>query len=282
MKDTIPEAKPYVLGTDEAELHRLSLQHRLWSGRCLEHWQRAGWGPSEPGLRIMDVGSGPGYATRDLAQMLGKSGEIIAVDESKPFVEFTAAAELAPGSARVRAMVGDAMHLDALGVEGGTLDGAYLRWVLHFTPDRDAVIRGLAKLLKPGGKVLVQDYVKWDSFWWAPTDGSYQLMIDRILATYERNQTDVEIGQKLPAMFREHGFDVLDITPVVRFATPNDPLWRWPASYFESFLPRLVESGDMTQEEFDQVFADWSRASGSADGLFISPPQVEIIAQLRG
>ena len=275
------DENPYVLGTDERELHRLSLQHRLWSGRCLEHWQRAGWGPREPGLRIMDLGCGPGYATRDLAQMLGRSGEIVAVDESKGFVEFTAAAELAPGSAHVNAIVGDAMHLGSLGLEPASLDGAYMRWVVHFTPDRPAVIRGLADLIKPGGLLLIQDYVQWDAFWWAPTDGGCQLMIDRILSAYRESETDPRIGHNILPVLRDNGFDVESVTPVVRFATPRDPLWAWPNSYFDSFLPRLVESGHMTADELDRITADWEHARTHPDAMFMSPPQVEIIAHRR-
>src|SRR5262245_50101060 len=74
------ETKPYVLGTHDAELDRLGLQHRIWSEHAFALWERAG---IRPGQRVLDVGCGPGYATVDLARLLGPASRIVAIDESQ-------------------------------------------------------------------------------------------------------------------------------------------------------------------------------------------------------
>ncbi|MGH8442569.1 MAG: SAM-dependent methyltransferase, partial [Nevskiaceae bacterium] len=56
--------RDYVLGTHDEEIARLGLQHELWRPRMLAGWDRAGF---KEGMRIVDVGAGPGYATVDLA-----------------------------------------------------------------------------------------------------------------------------------------------------------------------------------------------------------------------
>ena len=61
----------YVLGTQDEEIERLGLQHRVWRPRMLDAWRRAGIGV---GHRIVDVGAGPGYATLDLAEIVGRGG----------------------------------------------------------------------------------------------------------------------------------------------------------------------------------------------------------------
>lgn len=58
----------YVLGTDEGEIERLGLQHRVWRERMLGAFRRAG---IAPGMRVVDVGAGPGYASLDLAGIVG-------------------------------------------------------------------------------------------------------------------------------------------------------------------------------------------------------------------
>jgi len=52
----------YVLGTHDAEIERLGVQHRLWRHRTLDCWRRAG---IKRGAAVLDVGAGPGFASID-------------------------------------------------------------------------------------------------------------------------------------------------------------------------------------------------------------------------
>ena len=56
--------RDYVLGTHDAEVERLGLQHRVWRERARDAWARAG---IAAGQTVIDVGAGPGYAAIDLA-----------------------------------------------------------------------------------------------------------------------------------------------------------------------------------------------------------------------
>lgn len=75
--------RDYVLGTHEEELARLGLQHRVWRPVVLDCWQRAGL---TAGKRVLDVGAGPGYAAIDLAEIVGSTGEVVALERSQNFV----------------------------------------------------------------------------------------------------------------------------------------------------------------------------------------------------
>src|SRR5258705_4037877 len=75
--------RDYVLGTHEEELARLGLQHRVWRPVVLDCWQRAG---VTVGKRVLDVGAGPGYATVDLAEIVGPTGEVVALESSGNFI----------------------------------------------------------------------------------------------------------------------------------------------------------------------------------------------------
>src|SRR4051812_32983282 len=76
--------KDYVIGTHDEEIVRLGIQHRVWRPRVLECWQKAG---ITTGARVMDVGAGPGYATIDLAEIVGASGQVIAIERSAHFLQ---------------------------------------------------------------------------------------------------------------------------------------------------------------------------------------------------
>src|ERR1700757_3215692 len=75
--------RDYVLGTHEEELARLGLQHRAWRPVALDCWQRAG---ISVGKRVLDIGAGPGYAAIDLAEIVGATGEVVALERSQNFI----------------------------------------------------------------------------------------------------------------------------------------------------------------------------------------------------
>ena len=73
----------YFLGTHDEELERLGLQHRVWRPTVLECWRRA---RLSRGAQVLDVGAGPGFATLDLAELVGPEGQVTAIDLSKRFL----------------------------------------------------------------------------------------------------------------------------------------------------------------------------------------------------
>src|SRR2546421_10927029 len=78
----VQSERDYLLGTHDEELERLGLQHRVWRPHVLDCWSRAG---IKVGKRIIDVGAGPGYATTDLAEIVGSTGQVVAVGRSPQF-----------------------------------------------------------------------------------------------------------------------------------------------------------------------------------------------------
>lgn len=67
------------LGTADEELARLTFQHEVWGGVTRAFLDRL---KLERGARVVDLGSGPGLVTAELAARVGRSGAVLAVDES--------------------------------------------------------------------------------------------------------------------------------------------------------------------------------------------------------
>jgi SAM-dependent methyltransferase len=97
-----------------------------------------------PGIRVLDVGCGPGALTAELVRRAG-SDAVAAVDPSPPFV--AAARERYPGA--------DVREAPAEGLpfEDGTFDAALAQLVVHFMSDPVAGIREMARVTRPGGTV---------------------------------------------------------------------------------------------------------------------------------
>jgi SAM-dependent methyltransferase len=105
----------------------------------------------EPGMRVLDVGCGPGALTAVLADRLG-TGSVSAADPSEPFVE--ACRARVPGAEVVVAPAEELPFAD------GRFDVVLSQLVVNFMRDAEVGVREMARVTRPGGTVAscVWDY----------------------------------------------------------------------------------------------------------------------------
>lgn len=89
---------------------------------------------------------------------------------------------------------------------------------------------------------------------------------------------DPDIGCRLPGLLRGAGFEVREINPLLRLARPASPLWDWPDTFFDIYLPSLAKMGLITAAHERAFRREWANRSRSRDAFFTSPPMIEIIA----
>lgn len=106
----------------------------------------------KPGERILEVGPGTGYYTLDVAEWVRPDGEVDVLDLQREMLDHTMLRASERGLANVRPSLADATSMP---YGDGTFDAAYLVTVLGEIPDQDAAIRQLARVLKPGGRLVV-------------------------------------------------------------------------------------------------------------------------------
>ena len=266
-----PDEQEYLLGTNDEELTRLGFQHRVWAESTFGLWERAGFAP---GQTILDVGCGPGYATFDLASLVGPEGRIVAVDESPRFLDFLNAQCKLRGVMHIDVRHGDVQRLD---IPEQSVDGAYARWVLCYVKDPEAVVAGVARALRRGGSFAVLDYFNYCGF----THGPRSAALDRVARAVEESVRarggDLDMMGHLPAIMARCGLSVQEIKPVVRVARPGSALWQWPITFFRNFLPILVEGGFLTSDEARAFEDDWEDRSNDPSTFLCTPPMLEMI-----
>lgn len=286
MSTTSPE---YVLGTDAAELWRLGFQHRLWSAAAHEAWAKAS---IAPGQSILDVGCGPGYAAFDLAFIAGPTGTVVGVDESAPFIAHLNAAAQSRHAPTISAHVGDVQHIDevlcrtaaATGASSpiATFDLAYARWVLCFVKDPEAVVRAVARLLKPGGRFVVQDYFDYEHMTLAPKRPEFSKVIDAVARSWRARGGNPDLVGNLPALMSRAGLKVTHLDSHNRIARPGSTIWNWPTTFWQSFVPRLVQMNEITPHDSDAFFACWKEVSADPNAFMLLPPVFDVVAQKPG
>ncbi len=270
------ESNEYVLGTQDAELRRLGFQHRLWSRQAAEAWEAAQF---RPGQRLLDVGCGPGFATTELAQLVGPGGSVVGVDASERFINYLNARAAAISLPQIDARVGDVQNLD---LPPATFDGAYARWVLCFVSDPAKVVRGVAAALRPGGVFVIQDYYDYRGAAICPTRPVVRKVFNAVDQSWRMRGGDPDIGQRLPTMLVDAGFEVRRIDPLVRVARPDTALWDWPTTFFVNYLPALVEMKLIAPADADEWNDHWRQRTADSASAFITPPMLSIIAVRRG
>ena len=103
----------------------------------------------DPTLTVGDLGCGTGQLSETLAPHVK---QVIAVDGSADMLE--AARERVKDLPNVDVREGD---LESLPLDAAALDAAMLSLVLHYSPDPGRALTEVARVLRPGGRVLVVD-----------------------------------------------------------------------------------------------------------------------------
>jgi len=147
----------YHLGTSDEELDRLGFQHQAWQEFTLKLWQRAGF---DYGQTLLDLGCGPGFATLELARLVGGPGRVHAIDAAEKFVRYLQACLTAGGVRNVVAGTGD---VHSIGLGDASVDGVFARWLLCFVSDPQKVCSEVARVLRPGGTFVAWDYFNYQS-----------------------------------------------------------------------------------------------------------------------
>jgi SAM-dependent methyltransferase len=106
----------------------------------------------QPGERILEVGPGTGYYTLDVAEWVGEEGSVDILDLQREMLDHTMSRARERGLTNIRPTQSDATGMP---YDDETFAGAYLTTVLGEIPDQDAALRELARVLKPGGRLVV-------------------------------------------------------------------------------------------------------------------------------
>ena len=260
----------YLLGTHEAELVRLGFQHRVWAGPTADAWERGGF---RPGATILDVGCGPGYATLDLAQLVGGSGRVIAVDRSERFIGHLEAERQHRGLKQIETRLED---LETLSQAEESVDYAFARWVLCFVPRPDDVVARVARALRPGGTFVVMDYCHYEGFCVAPRSPVIERVIGAVAESFRRAGGNADVGRDVPGYMLDAGLEVRGIRQVVRLGRARSLVWEWPWAFFVNFLPTLVESGLISEDDRIEFNRDWEDRARNPAAFLLTPPMVEI------
>lgn len=269
--ETPAEEDEYILGTDAVELERLRFQHQVWAEELHELAGRAGL---RAGARVLDLGCGPGFTTLELARLVGPTGRVIACDQSERFLATLRRACTHLGLAQVEAWHGS---VEALPLVDASFDAAYARWLFCWLPDPLAVLRRVARALRPGGVLLLQEYIDWGAMRLLPHGPAFARGVEACLASWKAGGATIDFAAEVPALAEQAGLTLEHLRPRARLGPVGSPEWRWLDQFFHLYLPKVVERGLLAPRELEAWLAEWkARAAGGAS-FAVTPTMADVI-----
>lgn len=222
------------------------------------------------GQRLLDVGSGPGTITADLARLVGEAGEVVALEVTEEAAALTRA-ELDRQGIVARVVVGDvhALDLDAL---GGPFDVVHAHQVLQHVADPVGALREMLRATRPGGLVAVRDS-DYGHFSWHPASAGLDRWRELYRAAARANGGEPDAGRMLLAWAHAAGATEVEAgSSTWCFATPEDRAWwggLWADRLTSTALARqLVAEGRATGAELAEVADAWLAWAADPDGWF--------------
>jgi ubiquinone/menaquinone biosynthesis C-methylase UbiE len=131
------------------------------------------------GERLLEVGPGTGYYTLAMAEWIAP-GKLDILDLQQEMLDHTMRRANERGLANVIPAQGDARRL---AYPDTSFDAVYLVTVLGEVPDQDAALREIARVLKPGGRLVVGELFG-DPHWVSP--GALRARAEAAGLTFER------------------------------------------------------------------------------------------------
>lgn len=265
----------YVLGTNDEELARLGLQHRAWRSNTSAAWHKAGIGP---GRTVLDVGCGPGYATLDLAELVGSSGRVIAIDKSEKFLSALDRGRRNRGFENV---ITHNVDFDSGDFPSATGDAAWCRWVFAFLRQPREVLSRVARSIRPGGVIVIHEYFDYATWRSAPRCPELEEFVGCVMTSWRDNGGEPDIALALPRWLEELEFEIRTLNPIIDIVEPGDLKWAWVRSFFEIGRQRLVDLGYMSAARADAIWQAFLEVESRHGIRMITPGVLEIIAVRR-
>jgi SAM-dependent methyltransferase len=201
---------------------------------------------------VLDLGCGTGVLTRALAVRDGFAARLVGVDQSPVLIESAQRLAIDEGIGdRIDFRVGDAHHLDLSDAE---FDAAIAHTLLSHVTEPAAVLREAARVVRPGGWVVVfdGDYASWT---FGCSDAALGKAMDE--ATIAVLVSKPRVMRDMPRLLRQVGLQRIETLPFVYHEIGRGSFFPSAAG---AIAPLVARSGLLPQADVDRWRADQRQA----------------------
>ena len=266
------EENAYILGTEKKELHRLGLQHQVWSSEARTGWQNAGF---TSGHTLLDLGCGPGFCTIEMGYLVGETGKVIGVDMSEGYIKFL------NGLNDMHRLNIETLNtnFDDMVLEPNSLDGVYCRWAMAWITNSEEILAKVVAAMKPGARIVLHEYFDWSTFQTVPHMPAMMKGVTTILKGFMEPPSNINIGRELPEIYNRLGLKLVKQRGMHKMPKPHEIDWEWPYSFLKIYMPKLVDQGKLSQIEVDDALSELDVLTKNPNATIFTPMMVEVIGE---
>jgi SAM-dependent methyltransferase len=159
----------------------------------------------QPGETVLDLGSGGGLDVFLAAKQVGPTGHVIGVDMTPAMLERARQNAARSGHSNVDFREG---RLEALPVDDASVDAVTSNCVINLVPDKGAVFREVARVLRTGGRLVISDVI---------LDGRLPEALERDVLAYVGCVSGAMQREAYFALLREAGLGEIELIKDVDF-----------------------------------------------------------------
>jgi len=266
----------YVLGHADAEVRRLLLQGRLYNDYTEHALRLAGL---RPGMRVLDIGCGPGDVSLIAARLVGPSGSVLGVDAAPDMIELARARAAEQGLAAVhfRQAAIDTIVLDE------PVDAVVGRLILMHLPDPAATVAHLSEFVRPGGVLAFSenDITGTSS---VPEMPLFTRVSAGIVRAFEAMGLSARFGTTLHTIFADAGLGAPHLTLGTPIGTAADiDILAYAAEVWRLVSPIAQQHGFAIDEvaDIDSFVPRFREEALAANALITMPPMITAWAQVH-
>jgi ubiquinone/menaquinone biosynthesis C-methylase UbiE len=266
----------YVLGHHDVEVQRLLLQGQLYNDYTEQALRLAGL---RPGMRVLDVGCGPGDVSLIAARLVGPTGTVLGVDAAPEMIELarTRASEQGLATVQFTQAAIDAIALDV------PVDAVVGRLILMHLPDPAATLRHLSSLVRPGGVIAFSenDITGARSI---PDMPLFRQVIAGIARAFEAMGLSPRFGTTLHAIFADAGLGVPQLTLGTPIGTAADTnILAYAAEVWRLIQPLAQQEGFAIEElaDIDNFVPQFRQEAVAVNALITMPPLITAWKQVH-
>ncbi len=239
-------ASSYLPLTGIKDAERLTILNEVYNPATIAFLKEMG---ISPGMHVLDVGSGIGLISAEIAELVGPQGHVTCLDSSDEQLEIGKLVANARGLDNLSFVQKSAFEMQTL---ENSFDCIYIRFLLMHVQNPEKILLNAYNLLKPSGKVIIEEPTGLDPIMCYPMTQSFQDYLTIGRAQFKLYNTDCAIGSRLPQLLSQLNFKNFSTKlfhPILQTAREKK-LIRFAVN---TLTPAMVKSGLYSEEAMKQM-----------------------------